>query len=179
VPAEYASFPLFEQLFTRISVDDGIEFNVSTFSSEMREMAFILTNISRWSFVIVDELGRGTSSTDGLAISLAICGALVESRVPPTPGDKFCTLKGRVGAGLRDRLLCCLRRISRRLPMLSKEDLVSRISISILKYIQRLSPPPPNTQVKNEQVIAMSYQLKDGIVNEDHYGPHPRPPSPF
>ena len=81
VPAEYASFPMFEQLFTRISVDDGIEFNVSSFSSEMREMAFILTNISRSSFVIVDELGRGTSSTDGLAISLAICGALVESRV--------------------------------------------------------------------------------------------------
>ena len=77
----YAVFPIFEQLFTRISVDDGIEFNVSTFSSEMREMAFILTNISRWSLVIVDELGRGTSSTDGLVISLAICGALVESRV--------------------------------------------------------------------------------------------------
>jgi dsDNA-specific endonuclease/ATPase MutS2 len=81
VPAEYASFPILEQLFTRISVDDGIEFNASAFSSEMREMAFILQNVSRASLVIVDELGRGTSSTDGLAISLAICGALIESRV--------------------------------------------------------------------------------------------------
>lgn len=81
VPAEYASFRIIKQLFTRISVDDGIEFNASAFSSEMREMAFILQNVSRSSLVLVDELGRGTSATDGLAIALAICSALVESRV--------------------------------------------------------------------------------------------------
>jgi DNA mismatch repair protein MSH4 len=81
VPAEFASFPIIEQLFTRISVDDGLEFNASAFSSEMREMAFILQNISGRSLVLVDELGRGTSSTEGLAISLAICHALVESKV--------------------------------------------------------------------------------------------------
>ena len=42
VPAAYASFPIIHQLFARVSVDDNIEANVSTFSLEMREIAFIL-----------------------------------------------------------------------------------------------------------------------------------------
>jgi DNA mismatch repair protein MSH4 len=68
------------QLFARISMDDSIEANVSTFAAEMRETAFILRNVSRGSMVIVDELGRGTSPRDGMAIALAVCEALVESR---------------------------------------------------------------------------------------------------
>ncbi|KAL8718517.1 MAG: hypothetical protein Q9225_004366, partial [Loekoesia sp. 1 TL-2023] len=80
VPATYASFPIRHQLFARVSSDDSIEANVSTFASEMREMAFILRNIDRRSFVIVDELGRGTSTRDGLTIAIAIAEALIESK---------------------------------------------------------------------------------------------------
>lgn len=79
VPASYASFPIFHQLFARISMDDSIEANVSTFAAEMRETAFILRNIDDRSMVIVDELGRGTSTRDGLCIAIAIAEALVES----------------------------------------------------------------------------------------------------
>ena len=80
VPAQYASFPMTHQLFARVSTDDNVEANVSTFSAEMREVAFILRNIERRSLVIIDELGRGTSTTDGLAIAIAIAEALIESR---------------------------------------------------------------------------------------------------
>jgi DNA mismatch repair protein MSH4 len=80
VPAQYASFPIIRQLFARISLDDNIEANVSTFAAEMREAAFILRNIDGQSMAIVDELGRGTSTRDGLAIAIAISEALIESR---------------------------------------------------------------------------------------------------
>ena len=80
VPASYASFPICYQLFARVSTDDSIEANVSTFAAEMRETAFILRNVDKRSMVIIDELGRGTSTRDGLAIAIAIAEALIESR---------------------------------------------------------------------------------------------------
>ncbi|KAI1074924.1 muts domain V-domain-containing protein [Whalleya microplaca] len=79
VPAQYAAFPVIQQLFVRTSTDDSIEANMSTFSLEMREMAFILRNVNEKSLVIIDELGRGTSTRDGLAIALAISEALIQS----------------------------------------------------------------------------------------------------
>jgi DNA mismatch repair protein MSH4 len=80
VPATYASFPLIHQLFARVSTDDSIEANISTFALEMRETAFILRNIDKNSLAIIDELGRGTSTRDGLAIALSIAETLVESK---------------------------------------------------------------------------------------------------
>ena len=79
VPAAYASFPIYYQLFARVSMDDNIESSVSTFAAEMRETAFILRNVSKSSLVIIDELGRGTSTRDGLAIAIAVAEALIDS----------------------------------------------------------------------------------------------------
>jgi DNA mismatch repair protein MSH4 len=79
VPADYASFPIIHQLFARAATVDELNASVSTFAAEMREMSFILRNIDARSLVIVDELGRGTSSTAALAIAIAIAEALVDS----------------------------------------------------------------------------------------------------
>ncbi|OHE98466.1 MutS domain V [Colletotrichum orchidophilum] len=80
VPAEYASFPIVHSIFARVTTDDNIESNMSSFSLEMREMAFILSNVTHRSIVIIDELGRATSTRDGLAIAIAIAEALIQSR---------------------------------------------------------------------------------------------------
>jgi DNA mismatch repair protein MSH4 len=79
VPAEYASFPIMHNIFARVSLADNLEANLSTFSLEMREMAFILRNVNDKSVVIIDELGRGTSPGDGLAIAIAMSEALIQS----------------------------------------------------------------------------------------------------
>ncbi|KAJ6028775.1 hypothetical protein N7540_004351 [Penicillium herquei] len=79
VPAQYASFPIVHQLFARVATADDLDANVSTFAAEMREMAFILRNIQAQGMVLVDELGRGTSTNDGLAIAVALAEALLSS----------------------------------------------------------------------------------------------------
>ncbi|KAH6675370.1 muts domain V [Plectosphaerella plurivora] len=79
VPAEYAAFSIIHSLFARVTTDDSIEANMSTFSLEMREMAFILRNVNEKSMVIIDELGRGTSTRDGLSIAIAMAEALIQS----------------------------------------------------------------------------------------------------
>jgi DNA mismatch repair protein MSH4 len=80
VPATYAHLPIIHQIFARTSNEDSIEDSASTFSMEMREMASILHSIDDRSIAIIDELGRGTSTRDGLAIAVAISEALIDSK---------------------------------------------------------------------------------------------------
>uniref|UniRef100_A0A8C5VB46 MutS homolog 4 n=1 Tax=Microcebus murinus TaxID=30608 RepID=A0A8C5VB46_MICMU len=77
VPAEYASFRIAKQIFTRISTDDDIETNSSTFMKEMKEIAYILHNANDKSLILIDELGRGTNTEEGIGICYAICEYLL------------------------------------------------------------------------------------------------------
>ncbi|RKO86224.1 muts domain V-domain-containing protein, partial [Blyttiomyces helicus] len=80
VPADYASVRLVDKLFSRVGDDSSVETNASSFTMEMRETAFILKNVTNESLIIIDELGRGTSTSDGLGITFAVCEELVRTK---------------------------------------------------------------------------------------------------
>ncbi|XP_064976312.1 DNA mismatch repair protein MSH4-like isoform X4 [Musa acuminata AAA Group] len=77
VPARFASLRVVDRIFTRIGTGDNVENNSSTFMTEMKETAFLMQNVSPKSLIVMDELGRATSSSDGFAIAWSCCEHLL------------------------------------------------------------------------------------------------------
>jgi DNA mismatch repair protein MutS len=84
VPAKEATIGVVDKIFTRIGASDDISRGVSTFLAEMMETANILNNISEMSLVILDEVGRGTSTYDGLALAWSVVEYLHGNKKPRT-----------------------------------------------------------------------------------------------
>ncbi|KAH9721217.1 DNA mismatch repair protein MSH4 [Citrus sinensis] len=77
VPAHFSTIRVVDRIFTRMGTVDNLESNSSTFMTEMKETAFVMQNVSERSLIVMDELGRATSSSDGFAIAWSCCEHLL------------------------------------------------------------------------------------------------------
>ena len=89
VPADEACIPLTDKIFTRVGASDNLSGGESTFMVEMNETASIINNITSRSLILLDEIGRGTSTYDGISIAWSIAEHLHQS--PHKPYTLFAT----------------------------------------------------------------------------------------
>ncbi|PWN23110.1 P-loop containing nucleoside triphosphate hydrolase protein [Microstroma glucosiphilum] len=101
VPADYASLKHFTTLSTRFSNDDDADHNLSTFASEMRATASALSSAGPSSLILMDELGRGTSPTEGFGIAHAVSERLYQQKAYVFFATHFLDLEKSLGSKSR------------------------------------------------------------------------------
>ena len=169
VPAESARIGVVDKIFTRVGASDNISAGESTFMVEMSEAANIMNNLTERSLVLFDELGRGTSTYDGISIAWSIVEALHER-----PGKHARTLFATHYHELNDMAALfqrvknynvSVREVNGRVVFLRKlQPGGSEHSFGI--HVARLAGMPASIVTRAEEVLAQLEQREKGSVHK-------------
>ncbi|MCQ2266331.1 MAG: DNA mismatch repair protein MutS [Bacteroidaceae bacterium] len=169
VPAESARIGVVDKIFTRVGASDNISAGESTFMVEMTEAANIMNNLTERSLVLFDELGRGTSTYDGISIAWSIVEALHEQ-----PGRHARTLFATHYHELNEmtelyqrvkNYNVSVREVNGRVVFLRKlQPGGSEHSFGI--HVARLAGMPPSIVTRAEEVLAQLEQREKGSVHK-------------
>ncbi|HMR92610.1 MAG TPA: DNA mismatch repair protein MutS [Chitinophagaceae bacterium] len=126
VPATEARIPLTDKIFTRVGASDNLSSGESTFMVEMNETASIINNITPRSLILLDEIGRGTSTYDGISIAWSIAEYLHES--PHRPKTLFATHYHE------------LNELEERLPRVKNYHITNKETGNKIIFLRKLAP---------------------------------------
>ncbi|KAJ3122833.1 DNA mismatch repair ATPase msh1 [Nowakowskiella sp. JEL0407] len=144
VPAHSAKVGIVDQLFSRIGAGDDLTSHRSTFMIEMKETAYILNNATERSLVIMDEIGRGTATADGISIAYAVLKYLLsEIKCRTLFATHYHEIAKYLGHNDADRLL-------------GDEDL------------QRIGFYHSSMEVFEDSTFGYNYKLERGVVSSSH-----------
>jgi DNA mismatch repair protein MutS len=127
VPAKRAALGIVDKVFTRVGASDNISSGESTFMVEMNEMASIMNNVSDRSFILLDEIGRGTSTYDGISIAWSIAEYLHQN-AQARPKTLFATHYHE------------LNELSERFPRIKNYNVATREADQQVIFLRKLVP---------------------------------------
>ncbi len=167
VPASTAYIPLTDKIFTRVGASDNLSGGESTFMVEMNETASIINNISARSLILLDEIGRGTSTYDGISIAWSIVEFLHTS--PAKPKTLFATHYHELNeledkfTGIRNYHITN-REIGNKIIFLRKLA-AGGTTHSFGIHVAKMAGMPPSLIERANEILK---QLEDKHVDEDY-----------
>ena len=181
VPAEKARIGLTDRVFTRVGADDALHDGQSTFMVEMAETAAILNNATERSMVVLDEIGRGTSTLDGLSLARAIAESLAGDTKNPGPRTLFATHYHELTtleeerAGQVRNLAIRVREVGDEVVFLHHVE-PGRADRSYGVQVARLAGIPPQVVNRAAEVLASLSVREDGAPSPAKRSDEPQPP---
>ena len=169
VPAQHARIGLADRVFTRVGADDALHDGQSTFMVEMAETAAILNNATARSMVVLDEIGRGTSTLDGLSLARAITESLAGGTNSPGPRTLFATHYHELTTleedrpGLVRNLAVRVREVGDEVVFLHHVE-PGRADRSYGVQVARLAGIPPKVVERAAEVLASLSVLEDNAT---------------